>query len=123
MVGWMVVAGVASAAAPPATPSTWVGAGLSVALDVPDGGAPALQTKYFPAPSLLVPVSIGLTPDTSLRITGRGTFAIGRDLISWEVPGVGRFAEQNRTLAGVFSLGLGPEIRLSRDNGDASPSG
>jgi hypothetical protein len=92
-----------------------IGIGAGVSQDLPDGSTSGAQTRFDPAGSLVVPVSVDVAPNASIRATVQGTIVTGRDQIAWDVNGVGRFAEPTRTIAGLFALTLGPEIRFTRD--------
>lgn len=97
-----------------------VGVGLGASLDLPDATPVELKTSFWPAPSLFVPVRVDLAPRAALRFDVTGTFAIGRDLVSWEQPGLDTYADQIRTLTGMAALGVGPEIRFT-EGGPAVP--
>jgi hypothetical protein len=92
-----------------------VGVGLGANFDLRDGADSQLRTWFWPAGHLAVPLRFDASPNTAIRATVSGTFAIGEDLVSWDVPGVDRFTDNIRTLTGIGSATLGPEIRFTSD--------
>jgi hypothetical protein len=76
---WWTLAAVAAAV----EPGEWsVGAELGASLDLPDH-ASGEHTRFGPGPSLAIPVRVGLTDATRLRLTPFADVAFGHDRVRW----------------------------------------
>ncbi len=91
------------------------GVGLSLVADLPDP-APLDATRWSLGGGLVVPVWLGLTDRTSVRLGFRGDHASGVDQLTWTetIAGVDhRFVSDGHTAwLGLFTLAAGPEVRV-----------